>query len=152
MMIESIKDKGRVIATIVYKNFDKPGIEFLTPDTFPLQLGHMKHPSGHVIEPHVHNPFRRDTYGTQEVLFIKKGIIQINFYSFDKDYLESRILHEGDFILLVGAGHGIKIIEEATLVEVKNGPYYPEKDKERFEDKTVDSHIPFIQNKDTFTE
>jgi hypothetical protein len=32
----------------------------------------------------------------------------------------------------VGAGHGIEVLEEATLVEVKNGPFIEGADKGRF--------------------
>jgi len=69
------------------------------------------------------------------VLFIKSGKIRIDFYSFDKVYLESRELAAGDIILLAGAGHGIEVLEETTLVEVKNGPYIDGFDKGRFEGK-----------------
>jgi hypothetical protein len=83
--------------------------------------------------PHIHHPVRRETIGTQEVLFIKEGVIRIDFYSFEQVYLESRQLSAGDFVLLVGAGHGITVLEPAIIVEVKNGPYLSEADKGRFE-------------------
>ena len=57
----------------------------------------------------------------------------MDFYDDYKDYLESRILEEGDTILLTSGGHGFKVLEEVEMIEVKQGPYSGEKDKIRFE-------------------
>ncbi len=136
-MIETITHDNAILAIIIYYNYHREGIEFLTPKEFTLQLGYMTRPSGYQIKPHVHNPIRRETIGTQEVLFVKSGVIRVDFYSFDQDYLESRELSRGDMILLAGAGHGITVLESATLVEVKNGPFFPGADKDRFEGKRI---------------
>jgi len=134
-MIEIIKHQEEIIAIIIRKDYCKDGIEFITPKNFSLQLGHMTRPQGYKIIPHTHNPVRRETIGTQETLFIKNGRIRIDFYSFEQVYLESRELVAGDLILLAGAGHGITVLETATIVEVKNGPFIEGADKGRFEGK-----------------
>ena len=66
---------------------------------------------------------------TQEVLFIKKGKLRIDFYDEERKYLESRILKAGDSILLASGGHGLEVLEEVEMIEVKQGPYIGEKDK-----------------------
>jgi len=132
-MIEKISHDGSVIAIIIGKDHRRAGIDFLTPNDFSLQLGHMTRPVGYRVVPHVHNPVERHTIGTQEVLFIKNGRIRIDFYSFERAYIESRELGTGDIILLAGAGHGVEVLEEATIVEIKNGPYIEGADKGRFE-------------------
>ena len=132
-MIEKISHDGSVIAIIIGKGYRKEGISFMTPNDFSLQLGHMTRPVGYRVDPHVHNPVERHTIGTQEVLFIKSGRIRIDFYSFARTYIESRELVAGDIILLAGAGHGVEVLEEATIVEIKNGPYIEGADKGRFE-------------------
>ena len=66
-------------------------------------------------------------------LCLKK--IRIDFYSLEQEFLESRELSGGDVILLSNAGHGIKVLEEAVIVEVKNGPFTKGADKVKFEDK-----------------
>ena len=38
----------------------------------------------------------------------------------------------GDVILLIEGGHGFEVLEEIEMVEVKQGPYAGERDKERF--------------------
>ena len=134
-MIEKIMHKENLLAIIVYDTYKKEGISFITPDEFSLQLGYMDHPENYVIKPHLHHPVKRETIGTQEVIIIKKGLIRVDFYSYEKEYLESRELSKGDVILLISAGHGFTMLEPTTLIEVKNGPYIPEEDKEKFERK-----------------
>ena len=136
-MIESISHDNVVIAIVIYNDhyIEENKIEFISPEDYSLQLGYMNRPAGYQITPHTHNPVHRETAGTQEVLFIKKGRILIDFYSYNQTYLENRELSEGDAILLCGAGHGITVLEDAIIIEVKNGPFVPVFDKERFEGK-----------------
>jgi len=132
-MTERIIHKGRVIALIIRKSYKQDGINFLTPDNYLLQIGFMTRLKGYHVLPHIHNPVRRSTIGTQEVLFIKSGKIRVDFYSDEKIFLKSRILFRGDIVFFAGAGHGIEILKKAVIVEVKNGPYIKESDKGRFE-------------------
>lgn len=132
MKIEKIADKGYILGIIIRKSFKKDGIEFISPEDFPLQLGYMSRPKGYEIEAHVHNRFVRRTDSTQEVLFVKSGRVRIDFFSAEKSYLKSRVLTAGDIVLLSGGGHGVKVLENAELLEVKNGPYAGGADKTRF--------------------
>ena len=75
----------------------------------------------------------RNVVMTQEVLFIKKGKLRVDFYDDYEDYLESKILDEGDVILLVSGGHGFTVLEEVEMIEVKQGPYSGDADKKRFD-------------------
>ncbi len=128
-MIERIVYQNKLIAIILRKDFHNEGISFLTDNNAQLQLGYLSHPAGHEVKPHIHKLVTRNTLGTHEVLFVKSGVIEIDFYLADKTYLESRKLSAGDVILLVEGGHGIKILEAATIIEVKNGPYIEDKEK-----------------------
>jgi hypothetical protein len=132
-MIEEILYNNVIIAIIVYSTYHNEGVKFLTPRESQLQVGYISHPAGYEIMPHTHNPVHRDAIGTHEVLMIRSGSVLIDFYSFEQKYLESRELHEGDIIMLVGAGHGITMLEPTVMVEVKNGPYIAEADKDRFQ-------------------
>jgi mannose-6-phosphate isomerase-like protein (cupin superfamily) len=89
-------------------------------------------PKGKTIEPHVHNPVSREVHYTQEVLFIRKGRLRVDFYDEARNYLESRELGAGDVILLAGGGHGFEVLEEIEMIEVKQGPYAGDADKTRF--------------------
>src|SRR5262249_12840621 len=130
--IERIMCGTTVIAIIVSREFREPGIHFITPGDYSQQLACMRHPAGKVIAPHVHNSVSREVYYTQEVLILKKGKLRVDFYDGDQRYLESRILVEGDVILLIECGHGFEVLEEIEMVEVKQGPYLQDRDKTRF--------------------
>jgi hypothetical protein len=56
----------------------------------------------------------------------------VDFYDDDQNHLESRILNQGDIVLLAFGGHGFEILEASEIVEVKQGPYADEGDKTRF--------------------
>jgi len=132
-MMEQIKNSNQLLAVIIRCNFSKPGIHFFTPDSFSQQLAYMQHPAGKLIEPHLHNPVQREVFHTQEVLFLKRGRLRIDFYDDERTYLESRILEAGDTILLASGGHGFEALEEIEMIEVKQGPYTGDADKTRFE-------------------
>jgi mannose-6-phosphate isomerase-like protein (cupin superfamily) len=132
-MVETITNLGQLLAIIIPGDFKKEGIHFFTSNDLSQQLAYMHHPAGKTIDPHVHNPVSRHVQYTQEVLFIKKGKLRVDFYDDKQNYLESRVLKEGDVILLATGGHGFEVIEEIEMIEVKQGPYTGEMDKTRFQ-------------------
>jgi hypothetical protein len=138
-MIEYINHQDKLLSVIIRTRFEKDGIEFFTPGDFSQQLAYMKRPKDYVIPPHVHNSVPRKVEFTQEVLFIKSGKVRINFYDDNRNYLESRILDQGDVILLAHGGHGFVMLEESEIIEVKQGPYAGDGDKTRFEPVNEDT-------------
>ncbi len=131
--IETIGRDGQMYALIVRASFREPGIHFFTPGELSQQLAYMRHPTGKLIPPHVHNPVAREVHYTQEVLLIRAGRLRVDFYDEQKNYLESRELAAGDVILLATGGHGFKVLEEVEMIEVKQGPYVGDGDKTRFD-------------------
>jgi hypothetical protein len=121
------------LALVVRGDFSSPGISFFTPPEFSQQLGYMRHPAGHVVVPHRHNEVKRTVMRTQEVLFVRKGSCRVDLYSDDEQHVASLILSAGDWILLAGGGHGIEMLQECELFEVKQGPFVGDSDKTRFE-------------------
>jgi len=132
-MIKQITHNNKILAIVIKKNFQKDGIEFFTPNEFSQQLAYMKRPAGYIIKPHIHNIVERKVKYTQEVLFIKRGKLRVDFYDDNRNYLKSIILTEGDVILLAHGGHGFEMLEDTEIIEVKQGPYAGEMDKVRFE-------------------
>ena len=131
-MVERVEFDGKLFAIIINNNFNIEGTTFITEPDSLLQMGIMNHTSGYEIKPHIHKPFKRITEGTQEVIYIKEGKVLVEFYDYEKRYLGNRELNEGDWIILIEGGHGFKMIEDSTMIEVKNGPYAGDEDKIRF--------------------
>ncbi|MEI6314194.1 MAG: hypothetical protein WCO89_04940 [Syntrophus sp. (in: bacteria)] len=132
IMIENIDHDGRILAVLLHAGYREEGVKFFSPGDFSQQLGYMNRPTGYVIPPHMHNLVQREVHYTKEVLFIKSGSVRVDFYDDDQNYLESRVLHTGDVILLAFGGHGFEMVEPTEIIEVKQGPYVGEMDKTRF--------------------
>jgi len=132
-MIESVQHKEKLLSVIIRANYKSEGIDFFTPDDFSQQLAYMNRAKGYVIPPHTHNSVKRDVHFTQEVLVIKSGKVRVDYYDDDRNYLESRVLNQGDVALLAYGGHGFEMLEDSEMIEVKQGPYVGEMDKVRFE-------------------
>ena len=130
-MVERIESEGTELAIILRSGLRERGIQFFTPPDLSQQLACMRHPAGHLIAPHVHNPAPRSVQFTQEALFLRRGKLRVDFYSEAATYLESRVLEAGDVILLIRGGHGFEVLEEIEMVEVKQGPYVGDSDKTR---------------------
>jgi mannose-6-phosphate isomerase-like protein (cupin superfamily) len=130
--LEYIKYKEKLYAIIVRDDYKSDSIAFFTPDNSSQQLGYLPHDKGGIIIPHMHNRSEREVFYTDEVLFIKKGKVRVNFYNSRKKLIRSEILKKGDTILLCGGGHGFKMLEKSVMIEVKQGPYLGADDKTRF--------------------
>lgn len=132
--IETIVDGLEPIALIIRAEYDEPGLHFFTPPNFSQQVAVMRHPKGKSLDAHVHNLVIRQVLYTQEVLLIRKGRVRVNLYSSQRKRLSSPVLTSGDVILLCGGGHSFEMLEETTMIEVKQGPYTGDNDKTKFED------------------
>lgn len=138
---EEIKKKNKLLAIIMRNDYSCEGVNFITPNEYSQQIAYMHHPAGRSIDAHVHNMVHRNVVLTQEVLFVKRGILRVDFYDEYEEYLESRDLFTGDIILLVSGGHGFQVLEEVEMIEVKQGPYEGENDKRRFESISKDKIV-----------
>ena len=132
-LLENVFEGEKLLAIILRTTFKKEGIDFFTPPDFSQQLGYMNRPKGYKIQPHIHQKIERKIQFTQEVLFIKKGLVRVDFYKSDKTYLISKLLKQGDVILLSSGGHGFEMLENSEIIEVKQGPFAGNIDKTRFE-------------------
>jgi len=130
--LEFCYDNDELYCIIIRAGFESETVTFFTPDNFSQQLGYLPHKKNAIIKPHIHLYNKREVFYTQEVLFIKKGKVKVNFYDSDKKYRFSGFIECGDFILLCNGGHGFEIIEDACMIEVKQGPFLGKDDKQRF--------------------
>ena len=140
-MLQEIKHNNKILAIVIFHNYKDKGIHFFTPDNFSQQLAYMNRPAGYRIDSHIHNEVRREVFYTQEVLFVRKGKVKVDFYDDAQQYLESIILQTGDVILLASGGHGFEILEDTEMIEVKQGPYAGDEDKTRFDGVAPDKIV-----------
>jgi uncharacterized protein with PhoU and TrkA domain len=130
--VEEISAKGRLIALVVRAELEPSVTTFLTGDDLSQQVGLIVRAAGDTIARHVHRPLERRIVGTAEVLVVRRGRCEVEFYDQDRELVATRELRRGDVTLLVGGGHGFRILEDAVLLEVKQGPYTGIDEKELF--------------------
>jgi hypothetical protein len=130
---EEIRYDGELLAIILRLNYRFDKTTFFSLPEFSQQLGYIVYKKNGVIKAHFHKRVHRKITLTQEVLFVKKGKLEVNFYTFGKEYVTSRELSAGDTIFLCSGGHGFKMLEDTEIIEIKQGPYSgKDSDKELF--------------------
>ncbi len=128
--VETVEFGGKIMAIILRRDVESESVRFYTPPDFSQQLGLLVHPKGKVIRPHVHRLIAREVTVTQEVLIIQKGKIELDLYDEKGTKTKTCVLSEGDTVLLAHGGHGLRVLEDARIIEVKQGPYVGFDDKE----------------------
>ena len=132
MFLEQVIHKKKVYSLIVRsKNqFKKEGVNFVTKKKHLFQLGFLKHKKNHKIKSHIHLKKIRNISYLSECLLVKKGIIKVIFYDEKKKNIkQDKILKKGDLILLFNGGHGFEVLKDVEIIEIKQGPFYKDKDK-----------------------
>ncbi len=122
-----------LLAIVVRDDFRGGQYNFLTPDDFPMQLGVNFYTSGQRIQPHVHVDSRRNVRTQQELLFLKRGRAVLHLYTDRRELAHDVDLRAGDCVLLASGGHGLDILEQAQLIEAKQGPYLGVGEKIKFD-------------------
>jgi hypothetical protein len=130
--VERVVSGDQPLAYIIRAGFMPDRTTFVTPDEFKQQVGFVVYPAGGEIARHVHRPLERHLVGTSEVLVVKKGRCLIDVYDDDRRLVATRELGSGDVMLMVGGGHGFRMLEDTVFLEVKQGPYTGIDEKERF--------------------
>lgn len=99
--------------------------KFFTDPSSPLQVAQLRSPYLEMVNPHTHLPQRRITERTQEVLFVRRGEIEVCIYSSSGVEVARRRLGAGWIIVLVGGGHSLLncAYSGSDVVEIKTGPY-----------------------------
>jgi hypothetical protein len=132
-MIENISWNNQTLAYIITADTLIEKTTFITPPEFKQQVGFVVYPAGGEIVPHIHLPIERHIMGTSEVLLLRKGLCLVNFYNDLREPVATRELKTGDVLILVAGGHGFCMLEDTIFIEIKQGPYAGQDDKERFQ-------------------
>lgn len=122
--IEEILLNKKQIAVVFRKNIPIKGVKFLTKESNDFQVGIHQREKGVLLVPHIHKLNKSLVIKTiQEILFVVSGKIKVNLLTKDGKKISSKILNEGDSILFIDEGHGVEILEDARIFEIKQGPY-----------------------------
>ncbi len=129
---EWITHEGTPLVLLVHSGLMPASTTFPTSSQFNLQIGFVVYPAGGDVPRHLHLPLERRTVGTAEVVLVRKGRCLLDVYAADRTPVATRELRQGDLMLMVGGGHGFRMLEDTVLLEVKQGPYTGLDEKERF--------------------
>ena len=130
--LEIISWEGQPLTYIIRAGNLPSETTFMTPPEFKQQVGFVVYKAGGEISRHVHRPLQRHLVGTSEVLVLREGRCLLDVYTDDHKLVATRELSAGDTMLMVGGGHGFRIVEDTVFLEIKQGPYTGLEEKERF--------------------
>tara|TARA_Y100000389_G_scaffold203579_1_gene252459 strand:- start:31191 stop:31583 length:393 start_codon:yes stop_codon:yes gene_type:complete len=105
---------------------------FYTDESQEFQFASFNLKKNTTIKRHIHNLQDRVIRTTSEVIVVIDGSIEVEIYNINEILQEKIILLTGDSIALYSGGHGLKSINNAKFIEVKQGPYNPKTDKKLF--------------------
>lgn len=105
---------------------------FLTDHSISFQVGTFNLDQGNIIQRHVHNKYERKIFKTSEALFMIDGKIKVDLYDIENEFIQTVIVEKGEIIVMLDGGHAIEILEDSKFVEVKQGPYDENSDKNHF--------------------
>ena len=120
------------LAYVIRAGFLPCETTFLTPPEYKQQVGFVVYPAGDEIQRHTHRSLERHIVGTSEVIIVEKGCCVLDVYNDDHEWITMRTLYPGDLVLMVAGGHGFRMLENTTLLEIKQGPYTGMDEKVRF--------------------
>ena len=123
MKVERIEHEGKTLAIVLRKDLEVEKSTFLTPDESSLQLGFIVHPKGYVEAPHIHKPVERVIRDLQQMLFVEKGVVSVDFFFDAGEKVKSVELGQGDTILIMEGAHSIRVLEDLRCLTVKQGPF-----------------------------
>jgi hypothetical protein len=123
MSIEWISDNTCTVAIVIKQDFQKDGLNFISKPDFPLQLGINRYVKGSVIKSHYHINREIIVKTLQEIILIKNGSVLVKLYDSKNVLFKSLTLTQGDLIFFISGGHGFEVLEDTTIIEVKQGPY-----------------------------
>jgi cupin fold WbuC family metalloprotein len=120
---------GVLRAFVLEASDAKAGISFFSEDSWPMQIGVMQWPAGHVSRPHRHNPRSHTVSVTSEALIVWTGQTDVVLYDDEGVLAHTVNLGAGSVCLMFGGAHGIVVHEDSTITELKQGPYDGTTDK-----------------------
>lgn len=128
-----IRDKNNKLLAMIFTPGDfKDEKHFLTEDNNEFQIAQFNLDQGTEIKRHIHGKQERKIENTSEVIIVNEGSLELEIYDESLELVTTEIVNKGQVIALFNGGHGFKSLLNSKFLEVKQGPYTEEQDKERF--------------------
>ena len=89
-----------------------------------LQVSAMSLKQGRRVNPHKHVATARQTVGTQECWVVFSGQVEVQLFDIDDTAIDTFVLEAGECMTTYRGGHTLEVLNDAVIVEIKNGPYY----------------------------
>ena len=99
------------------------GTHFLTPAALDLQVGVLERARGERVQAHTHLQQSRRLNSSSELLYVERGSVVVDIYDEDWLFLAAELLARGEMLLLLRGGHALTVIDDARVIEVRQGPY-----------------------------
>ncbi|MFX0195867.1 MAG: hypothetical protein ACFFCW_07080 [Candidatus Hodarchaeota archaeon] len=141
-MIEKITANEEIIAIVTRAGFNPKGVNFLTPENFPLQMAVSSYKKGGILKAHSHPQKNRIIIDAQEMVHIQTGKVELYLFDANGKLIRTLVLEKGDTVFFAAGGHGWKTLEDTKIIEVKQGPYFGLK-----QDKTYIGDLQLNNNK-----
>ena len=129
--MEEISAGGTIVAFVIRAQSPEE-TTFITPPDANLQVGFVVKAAGMDIPRHDHKKIERRIAGTCEVLVLQRGRCDVDFFDDGRNFIGTRKLASGDILVLLRGGHGFRILEDTTFLEIKQGPYPGTEEKDQF--------------------
>ncbi|MBS3072825.1 hypothetical protein J4477_03270 [Candidatus Pacearchaeota archaeon] len=123
-MIEKIEEDGNVLAIVVRSDYQKEGLNFFTDETHSFQIGIHDVKKGKRYRAHKSKPFKKlENLRANKIYLIQRGLARVDVYNNKNLKIVEIFLYGGDLILFIMGGHGITLMENTKMIEIKQGPY-----------------------------
>lgn len=136
--IEKIVHNNKIIAIVIrahaLSKLENSGknMLFATPDDFPFQVGLHNRKKSEIIKPHFHLPFTElKNFPVQEFFYVLSGKIRIDLHEEENDAKVSEVFVSAGDSIILNTGHGFTFLEDAQLIELKQGPYRGKENEKR---------------------
>ena len=128
-----IRDKNNKLLAMIFTPGDyKNEKHFLTEDSNEFQIAQFNLDEATEIKRHIHRDQERKINKTSEVIIVNEGSLELEIYDEELKLVTKEIVNQGQVIALFNGGHGFKTLSKSKFLEVKQGPYVEDQDKERF--------------------
>lgn len=129
--IRSDDGSGTVLARILRKDEFPEETTFLTDPSEQLQVGFLPYEAGEAADAHTHPGVHRELSETTELVHVETGVIDVDVYDESDSLVSTVTLEAGDTAYFPAGGRGWEARTDASVIEVKQGPY-DESDKREY--------------------